>query len=91
MKKFRFNSVTSITFKIIEGFFLFINNIKLTDLIMMYFFWGVLIVVFFKDANTRAGHGGGAKAIRIVLNYKSFHLTYSMMHDIFCIYIPVFA
>lgn len=59
MKKFRFNSVTSITFKIIEGFFLFINNIKITDLIMMYFFWGVLIVVFFKDANTRAGHGGG--------------------------------
>lgn len=63
MKKFRFNSVTSITFKIIKGFFLFINNIKITDLIMMYFFGGVLIVVFFKDANTRAGYGGGGRKL----------------------------
>lgn len=90
MKKFRFNSVTSITFKIIKGFFLFINNIKITDLIMMYFFWGVLIVVFSKMPIHVQDMGGGG-AIRIVLNYKSFHLTYSMMHDIFCIYIPVFA
>lgn len=91
MKKFRFNSATSITFKIIKGFFLFINNIKITDLIMMYFFGGVLIVVFSKMPIHVQDMGGGAKAIRIVLNYKSFHLTYSMMHDIFCIYIPVFA
>lgn len=89
MKKFRFNSVTSITFKIIKGFFLFINNIKITDLIMMYFF-GVFSSLFFSKMPIHVQDMGGG-AIRIVLNYKSFHLTYSMMHDIFCIYIPVFA
>lgn len=59
MKKFRFNSVTSITFKIIKGFFLFINNIKITDLIMMYFFGGVLIVVFSKMPIHVQDMGGG--------------------------------
>lgn len=58
----------------------------------MYFF-GVFSSLFFSKMpiHVQDMGGGGAKAIRIVLNYKSFHLTYSMMHDIFCIYIPVFA
>lgn len=63
MKKFRFNSVTSITFKIIEGFFLFINNIKITDLIMMYFFWGVLTVVFSKMPIHVQDMGGGGRKL----------------------------
>lgn len=63
MKKFCFNLVIFIIFKIIEGFFLFINNIKIIDLIMMYFFWGVFIVVFFKDVNICVGYGGGVKVI----------------------------
>lgn len=61
MKKFRFNSVTSITFKIIKGFFLFINNIKITDLIMMYFF-GVFSSLFFSKMPKHVqdmGGGGG--------------------------------
>lgn len=59
-EKFRFNSVSSLTFKIIKGFF-FNTTVKIYDLIMMYIF-GVLTVDF-----------QGPKAIRIVLNYESFH------------------
>lgn len=58
MKKFRFNSVTSITFKIIKGFFLFINNIKITDLIMMYFF-GVFSSLFFSKMPKHVQDMGG--------------------------------
>lgn len=66
MKKFRFNSVTSITFKIIKGFFLFINNIKITDLIMMYFF-GVFSSLFFSKMpiHVQDMGGGGRKLFEL--------------------------
>lgn len=59
---------------------------------MMYFFGGVLIV-FFKDANTRAGHGGGGgESYSNCFELQKFSSNiFKMMHDIFCIYIPVFA
>lgn len=62
MKKFRFNSVTSITFKIIKGFFLFINNIKITDLIMMYFF-GVFSSLFFSKMPIHVQDMGGGRKL----------------------------
>lgn len=74
MKKFRFNSATSITFKIIKGFFLFINNIKITDLIMVYFFWGVLTVVllFFQRCQYTCKTWGGGESYSNCFELQKF-------------------